>query len=123
MITGELKSKVDKIWETFWTGGITNPLEVIEQFTYLLFIKGLDEIETTKEAEAAILGIDFNRTFPVDKQHLRWSKFSNEGNPEKMYLIVQNEVFPFIKNLHGIMNQLMLSIWEMLYLKFQLRLC
>ena len=101
MITGELKSKVDKIWETFWTGGITNPLEVIEQFTYLLFIKGLDEIETTKEAEAAILGIDFNRTFPEDKQHLRWSKFSNEGNPEKMYLIVQNEVFPFIKNLHG----------------------
>ncbi|MDY4251671.1 class I SAM-dependent DNA methyltransferase [Clostridium sp.] len=101
MITGELKSKVDKIWETFWTGGITNPLEVIEQFTYLLFIKGLDEIETTKEAEAAILGIDFNRTFPEYKQHLRWSKFSNEGNPEKMYLIVQNEVFPFIKNLHG----------------------
>lgn len=88
MITGELKSKVDKIWETFWTGGITNPLEVIEQFTYLLFIKGLDEIETTKEAEAEVLGIDFKRTFPDDKQHLRWSKFSNEGNTEKMYLIV-----------------------------------
>ncbi|NMB08283.1 MAG: SAM-dependent DNA methyltransferase [Tissierellia bacterium] len=101
MITGELKSKVDKIWETFWTGGITNPLEVIEQFTYLLFIKGLDDIETTKEAEASILGIDFKRTFPEDKQHLRWSKFSNEGDTEKMYLIVQNEVFPFIKNLHG----------------------
>lgn len=101
MITGELKSKVDKIWETFWTGGITNPLEVIEQFTYLLFIKGLDEIETTKEAEAEILGIDFDRTFPEEKQHLRWSKFSNEGDSEKMYLIVQNEVFPFIKNLHG----------------------
>ena len=101
MITGELKSKVDKIWETFWTGGITNPLEVIEQFTYLLFIKGLDEIETTKEAEAEILGIDFDRTFPEDKQYLRWSKFSNEGDTEKMYMIVQNEVFPFIKNLHG----------------------
>lgn len=101
MITGELKSKVDKIWGTFWTGGITNPLEVIEQFTYLLFIKGLDEIETTKEAEAEILGIDFDRTFPEEKQHLRWSKFSNEGDSEKMYLIVQNEVFPFIKNLHG----------------------
>lgn len=101
MITGELRSKVDKIWETFWTGGITNPLEVIEQFTYLLFIKGLDEIETTKEAEAEILGIDFDRTFPEDKQHLRWSKFSNEGDTEKMYFIVQNEVFQFIKNLHG----------------------
>ena len=101
MITGELKSKVDKIWETFWTGGISNPLEVIEQFTYLLFIKGLDEIETIKEAEAEVLGIDFDRTFPEDKQHLRWSKFSNEGNTETMYLIVQNEVFPFIKKLHG----------------------
>ncbi|CUQ12413.1 type I restriction-modification system subunit M [Clostridium baratii] len=101
MITGELKSKVDKIWETFWTGGITNPLEVIEQFTYLLFIKGLDDIEKNKEAEAEILGIDFDRTFPEDKQYLRWSKFSNEGDTEKMYTIVQNEVFPFIKSLHG----------------------
>lgn len=49
MITGELKNKVDKIWEIFWTGGITNPLEVIEQFNYLLFIKQLDEVETRKE--------------------------------------------------------------------------
>ncbi|STB00555.1 type I restriction-modification system subunit M [Clostridium baratii] len=101
MITGELKSKVDKIWETFWTGGITNPLEVIEQFTYLLFIKGLDDIEKNKEAEAEILGIDFERIFSEDKQYLRWSKFSNEGDTEKMYTIVQNEVFPFIKSLHG----------------------
>lgn len=101
MITGELRSKVDKIWETFWTGGITNPLEVIEQFTYLLFIKDLDEIETTKEAQASILGIDFKRMFPEDKQYLRWSKFTNEGDAEKMYHIVQNEVFPFIKKLDG----------------------
>lgn len=101
MITGELKNKVDKIWETFWTGGITNPLEVIEQFTYLLFIKGLDETETLNEEEAEILGLDVDRVFPEDKQHLRWSKFSNEGNPEKMYDIMANEVFPFIKNLHG----------------------
>ena len=100
MITGELRSKVDKIWETFWTGGITNPLEVIEQFTYLLFIKGLDEIETTKEAQASILGIDFDRTFPEDKQYLRWSKFSNEGDADNMYKIVQNEAFPFIKKLN-----------------------
>ena len=101
MITGELRSKVDKIWETFWTGGLTNPLEVIEQFTYLLFIKGLDDVETTKEAEATLLGVDFDRTFPEDKQDLRWSKFSNEGDAQKMYDIVQNKVFPFIKNLHG----------------------
>lgn len=100
MITGELRSKVDKIWETFWTGGITNPLEVIEQFTYLLFIKGLDDVETTKENEAILLMIDYEGIFPKDKQYLRWSKFKNEEAGE-MYRIVSDEVFPFIKNLHG----------------------
>lgn len=101
MITGELRSKVDKIWETFWTGGLSNPLEVIEQFTYLLFIKGLDDIETRKEAEATLLGVTFDRTFSDEQQQLRWSKFSNEGNAAEMYEIVQNQVFPFIKKLHG----------------------
>ena len=99
MINGELRSKVDKIWETFWTGGITNPLEVIEQFTYLLFIKGLDDKEIIKENDALLLGIDFDRTFPEDKQNLRWSKFKN-FEAETMYDVVANEVFPFIKNLH-----------------------
>ncbi|WP_195964858.1 type I restriction-modification system subunit M [Clostridium cuniculi] len=99
MITGELRSKVDKIWETFWTGGITNPLEVIEQFTYLLFIKGLDDKEIVKENDALLLGIDFDRTFPEDKQNLRWSKFKN-FEAETMYDVVANEVFPFIKRLH-----------------------
>ena len=99
MITGELRSKIDKIWETFWTGGITNPLEVIEQFTYLLFIKGLDDKEIIKENDALLLGIDFDRTFPEDKQNLRWSKFKN-FEAETMYNVVANEVFPFIKNLH-----------------------
>ncbi|EKY28635.1 N-6 DNA Methylase [Clostridium celatum DSM 1785] len=99
MINGELRSKVDKIWETFWTGGITNPLEVIEQFTYLLFIKGLDDKEVIKENDAILLGVDFDRTFPEDKQNLRWSKFKN-FEAETMYEIVANEVFPFIKNLH-----------------------
>lgn len=101
MITGELRSKVDKIWETFWTGGLTNPLEVIEQFTYLLFIKGLDDVETKNEAEAVLLGFEPERIFSDNEQELRWSKFSNEGNAQKMYDIVQNKVFPFIKNLHG----------------------
>ena len=55
MITGDLRNKIDRIWETFWTGGITNPLDVIEQFTYLLFIKQLDDVETTKENEANFL--------------------------------------------------------------------
>lgn len=101
MITGEIKNKVDKIWETFWTGGITNPLTVIEQFTYLLFIKGLDEQETTKEQEAEFLGMEHQGLFPKDKQHLRWSRFKQYGSAEEMYEVVSKEVFPFIKNLHG----------------------
>jgi type I restriction enzyme M protein len=101
MITGEIRNKVDKIWETFWTGGITNPLTVIEQFTYLLFIKGLDETETTKEKEAEFLGLEYEGIFPKDKQHLRWHRFKQLGSPEEMYRVVSDEVFPFIKNLHG----------------------
>ncbi|WP_147535948.1 type I restriction-modification system subunit M [Bacillus marasmi] len=101
MITGEIRNKVDKIWETFWTGGITNPLTVIEQFTYLLFIKGLDETETTKEQEAEFLGMEHQGLFPKDKQHLRWSKFKQLGSAEEMYEVVSKEVFPFIKNIHG----------------------
>lgn len=100
MITGELRSKVDKIWETFWTGGITNPLEVIEQFTYLLFIKGLDDNETTNESEASFLSLEFNGMFSSDKQDLRWSKFKDFEAAE-MYRVMQEEVFPFIKTLHG----------------------
>ena len=100
MITGELKSKIDRIWETFWTGGITNPLEVIEQFTYLLFIKDLDDNETIEESNAELLGIPFEGMFPSGKQYLRWSKFKNEEAGE-MYKIVSEEVFPFIKNIHG----------------------
>ncbi|OPD57716.1 type I restriction-modification system subunit M [Bacillus anthracis] len=100
MITGELRSKVDKLWEVFWTGGITNPLSVIEQFTYLLFIKGLDDIETTREKEVNILGIEYEGMFPKDKQYLRWSKFKNL-EAQQMFDVVSKEVFPFIKNLHG----------------------
>ncbi|MBD8046715.1 class I SAM-dependent DNA methyltransferase [Clostridium faecium] len=100
MITGELKSKIDRIWETFWTGGITNPLEVIEQFTYLLFIKDLDTNEILAESDAELLGIPFEGMFPSDKQYLRWSKFKNIEAGE-MYRIVSQEVFPFIKNIHG----------------------
>lgn len=100
MITGELRNKIDRIWETFWTGGITNPLDVIEQFTYLLFIKQLDDVETTKENEANFLGVPFESMFPGDCQQYRWSKFKNLGSAEEMYDIVLNGVFPFIKNLH-----------------------
>ena len=61
MLTGELKNKVDKIWESFWTGGITNPLDVIEQFTYLMFIKQLDEVETKQSGKIFINLISIRR--------------------------------------------------------------
>ena len=100
MITGELKNKIDKIWETFWTGGITNPLDVIEQFTYLLFIKQLDDVETLKENEANFLGVKYDPMFQGDCEKYRWSKFKNLGSADEMYDLVVNEVFPFIKKLH-----------------------
>lgn len=101
MITGELKNKIDKIWETFWTGGITNPLDVIEQFTYLLFIKQLDEVETRCEADAMILGFEPDRIFSEDEQEYRWSRFKNLGDADIVYKLVQEKVFPFIKGLHS----------------------
>lgn len=100
MITGDLKNKVDKVWETFWTGGITNPLTVIEQFTYLLYIKGLDDKEKQKEMDAELLGLDYEGIFPEDKPRIRWSIFSNMG-PDEMFKVVSEEVFPFIKDLGG----------------------
>ena len=101
MITGELKNKIDKIWETFWTGGITNPVDVIEQFTYLLFIKQLDEVETRREADAMILGFEPDRIFSEDEQEYRWSRFKNLGDADIVYKLVQEKVFPFIKGLHS----------------------
>ena len=101
MITGELKNKIDKIWETFWTGGITNPLDVIEQFTYLLFIRQLDEVEIQREADAMYLGYEPDRIFAQSEQEYRWSRFKNLGDANAMYELVQKKVFPFIKNLHN----------------------
>jgi len=100
MITGELRSKVDKIWEIFWTGGITNPLSVIEQFTYLLFIKGLDDKQKEEERLAEFVGTDFNKIFNDDQQNLRWHKFKQMSATE-MYETVSKKVFPFIKTMHG----------------------
>ena len=85
MITGELKSQVDKIWEAFWTGGISNPLSVIEQFTYLLFIRRLDERQLLEEKKANTVGIPIQNIIftPVQKE-LRWSSFKNK-DPESMF--------------------------------------
>ena len=99
MITGELKSKVDRIWDTMWSGGISNPLSVIEQLTYLLFIKRLDELHTLKEAKAARTKKPIeDPIFTDDQDHLRWSRFKEEA-PETMFESVRDDVFPFIKTL------------------------
>jgi type I restriction enzyme M protein len=100
MITGDIKNKVDRIWEVFWTGGITNPLSVIEQITYLLFIRGLDIADSIREKESIVLGLKRKSIFPEDKQHLRWSVFKDLES-QKMYKIMADEVFPFIKTLNG----------------------
>ena len=99
MITGELRNKVDKIWEIFWTGGITNPLSVIEQFTYLIFIKSLDDKQTKEEKTASVLGLEPKKIFNENEQILRWSNFK-ELEAQEMYAIVVNKVFPFIKNMN-----------------------
>lgn len=85
MITGELKSKIDKIWNDFWTGGISNPLTVIEQFTYLIFIKQLDDKQTVNEKKANLLGVPTENPIYTDAQRpLRWSSF-REKDPETMF--------------------------------------
>lgn len=99
MITGELKSKVDSIWDTMWSGGISNPLTVIEQLTYLLFIKRLDELQTLKEKKASRTGKDIEDPIFSKKQDgLRWSRFK-DLDPETMFETVSNKVFPFIKSM------------------------
>ncbi len=101
MLTGEIRVQVDRVWDAFWTGGISNPLEVIEQFTYLLFIKRLDELHTVREARANRLGRAIeDPVFTPDQQHLRWSRFKNTSAPQ-MYAVIEREVFPFMKQLGG----------------------
>ena len=99
MITGELRSQVDRLWDAFWAGGIANPLEVMEQITYLLFIKRLDDLHTAREKKATRLkrAIE-NPIFSEAQQTFRWSRFKNEV-PAEMYRIVSEEVFPFIRRL------------------------
>jgi type I restriction enzyme M protein len=111
MLTGEIRSKVDQVWNAFWAGGIANPLEVIEQITYLLFMRGLDEIQTREESRANMLGRPIERViFPagtyrqdrdgndVTYQELRWSRLKNE-DPARMFLLVSEFVFPFLREM------------------------
>jgi type I restriction-modification system DNA methylase subunit len=108
MITGELRSRIDQIWDAFWSGGISNPLEVIEQITYLLFIKRLDELHTLQEKKAARLGGPLEKAvFPKGKddkkrpyEDLRWSRFKH-FKAKEMFAVVAEHVFPFIRTLQG----------------------
>ena len=113
MITGEIKNRIDKIWDTFWTGGITNSLTVLEQMTYLFFMKMLDDAQLKKEANAMTLGVakikdpvfkegnwlnpDTQKEIPYEK--LRWHFFKNEESA-RMFDIVRNDAFSFIKNMN-----------------------
>ena len=109
MITGELKNRIDSLWDDFAAGGIVNPLTVIEQITYLMFIHDLDEADNKGSMEAMMLGISHESIFKdevevegrtVDGKQLKWSVFQ-DFPAEKMFDVVKNEVFPFIINLHN----------------------
>jgi len=99
MLTGELKNKIDSIWEMFWTGGITNPLDVVEQMTYLMFIHDLDETDAKKAKSSLMLELPYKSIFEGHDQY-KWSVF-RDLPAEKIYELMQTEIFPFIKNLHG----------------------
>lgn len=113
MITGEIKNQIDNIWDTFWTGGITNSITILEQMTYLFFMKMLDDAQLVKEANAAILGVKVKDPVfgeglwhnpetdkDVPYESLRWSVFKN-FDAVRMYNTIRNDVFPFIKNLNS----------------------
>jgi type I restriction enzyme M protein len=97
VITGELKNKVDRVWDAFWSGGISNPLEVIEQITYLLFLRRLDDLQTVAEKKARLSGgpVEDPRFLP-GQDHLRWSRFKNL-DADVMYRTVSTQVFPFLQ--------------------------
>ncbi|MBQ3546166.1 MAG: SAM-dependent DNA methyltransferase [Lachnospiraceae bacterium] len=100
MITGVIKNKVDKIWTDIWAGGITNPLTVIEQLTYLMFIRSLDEKELENEEFENMTGQKMDKIFPQSEigQSMRWSKFKEKDSRE-IFEIVSQRVFPAIKKL------------------------
>jgi len=108
MLTGEIRSQIDSIWNDFWSGGVSNPLSVIEQITYLLFIKRLDELHTVEERKATQLKIEMERRiFPKGKdergrryEDLRWSRFKS-FEPREMFTVVDEHVFPFLRTLGG----------------------
>ncbi len=108
MLTGDLRNQIDQLWSLFWSGGISNPLEVMEQITYLLFLRRLDELEHLAENKARHSGQPIERRFypegkdskgrPYDE--LRWSRFKNMA-PKAMHEVMSDNVFPFLRTLGG----------------------
>lgn len=101
MITGELKGKIDKLWVEFWTGGVTNPLTVIEQITFLMYARLLDMNETSDDKRAERSGKTFNRRFTDEQQHLRWQNFRHIESADELLRVVRDELFPFFKTTSG----------------------
>jgi type I restriction enzyme M protein len=108
MLTGDLRNQIDRIWDSFWSGGISNPLEVMEQITYLLFLRRLDDLHTLEENKAVRLKVPMaRRVFPEGKdargrsyEDLRWSRFK-QAAPKEMFEVVDQHVFPFLRTLGG----------------------
>ena len=102
VLTGELRNQIDRIWDAFWSGGIANPLEVLEQLTYLLFIRRLDDLETLEERRSQRSDQPMRRRiFPEESQELRWSRFKELGEAAAMFKLVGDQVFPFLRDLGG----------------------
>jgi len=101
VITGELKSKIDRLWDAFWSGGISNPLEVIEQITYLMFLRRLEDVQTAKERKASrVGGAPESPIYTEDTDVLRWARLK-ELSPDAMFTMMGDGVFPWLRRLGG----------------------
>ncbi|OHV50071.1 MULTISPECIES: class I SAM-dependent DNA methyltransferase [unclassified Pseudofrankia] len=100
MLAGDLRSGIDRVWDTFWSGGISNPLEAIEQITYLILLRRLDDIQAAKESKARLTGQPIKNPVYTDAtRHLRWSRFRDLSDPEAAFALVRDEVFPWLRGL------------------------
>ena len=111
MLTPSMKSLINQLWDKFWSGGISNPLTAIEQISYLLFMRRLDELDAKQKSDAEFTGDKYTSIFEgkfkipnsnetVDKATLRWSHFKHMEGGE-MLASMQTKIFPFIKQLNG----------------------
>ena len=101
MINGQLKSKIDKLWEEFWTGGITNPLTVIEQITFLMYARLLDMNETSDEKKALRTNQSFKHRFNEEQQHIRWKNLKHIESADVLMTTIRDQLFPYFKSTAG----------------------